>query len=88
LKGKLFKKGYRKLMSEIEYRAESDSAMPIVKVYSRWQTHRLFSEFASVELKVCHVQPGIFQNGAPWVRGVLEKYFGWFGWYVIAFAKK
>lgn len=88
LKGGLFRKGYRKLMSEIEYRAESDSAMPIVKVYSRTQARQLFADFSNVHLKVCHVHPGVFQKGAPWLRRMLEKYLGWFGWYVIAFAKK
>lgn len=88
LKAGLFKKGYRKLMSEIEYRTETDSAMPIVKVYSRSQTRRLFSDFSSVELKICHIHPGSFQQNRGWLRTILEKYLGWFGWYVIAFARK
>lgn len=88
LKGGLLRKSYRRLMSEIEYRADADSAMPIVKVYSRSGVRRLFRQFRTVELKVCHVQPGLFQNSPKWVRPALEKYFGWFGWYVVAFARK
>lgn len=88
LKGGLFRKSYRRLMSEIEYRVDADSAMPIVKVYSRFGVRKLFRAFASVDLKVCHVQPGLFQNSPKWVRPLLEKYFGWLGWYVVAFARK
>ncbi len=86
--GGLFSKGYRKLMSEVEYRADPGTAMPIVKVYSRAQTRHLFSRFSSVQLKVCHVYPGRFQKKAPWLRRFLEKYLGWFGWYIVAVATK
>lgn len=84
----LFSKGYRRLMSEIEYRSDSDSAMPIVKVYSRSGVRRLFKDFTFVELKVCHVQPADMIDRAQWVRPALEKYLGWFGWYIVAFARK
>lgn len=88
VKGRLFSKGYRKLMSEIEYRSDPDSALPIVKIYSRAGTRRLLDDFDEVRLKVCHVHPGELQKRSPWVRKFLEKYFGWFGWYVVAFARK
>ena len=88
LKRELFNKGYRRLMSEIEYRSDSDSAIPIVKVYSRSGVRRLLKDFSSVELKVCHIQPGRLLDRGPWVRPAMEKHLGWFGWYVVAFARK
>lgn len=88
VKGGLFRKGYRRLMSEIEYRTDTDSAMPIVKVYSRSSARSLFQNFSSVQLKVCHVHPGERQNHVQGLRPALEKYLGWFGWYVVVFARK
>jgi hypothetical protein len=88
----LFKNGYRKHLSQIEYRKDSDSAMPLVKVYSRRQTRKLFSRFKSTELKVCHMDRSqLSYFGFPFKsfsRATWEKWFGWMGWYVIAFARK
>ena len=58
LQGKLWTKGKRRLLSEIEYRQDQLSAIPLVKVYSRKQTKKMFSRYSEVKLTVCHVDPG------------------------------
>src|SRR6266849_6212106 len=92
LKGGLWKKGPRKLMSEIEYRKNPNSATPIVRVYSRRQVTKLFGRFSRLELRTCHVEASHFSQLHFLLRGVsrdrLERWLGWGGWYVIARAVK
>lgn len=92
LKLGLFRKGYRRLMSEIEYREDKTSAVPLVKVYSRASARNLFKKFAHVELSVAHVEADHFARLSPIVsllsREKIEKYFGWLGWYVVIVATK
>ena len=92
LNGGLWRKGIRKLMSEIEYRKDPDSATPIVRVYSRRQVARLLARFSKVELRTCHVEASHFAYLQFLLRRVsrdhLEKWFGRGGWYVIGRAVK
>jgi ubiquinone/menaquinone biosynthesis C-methylase UbiE len=92
LKGGLWKKGPRRLMSEIEYRKDSNSATPIVRVYSRRQVTKLFRRFSRLELHTCHVEASHFGHLRFLLCGVardrLERWLGWGGWYVIARAVK
>jgi ubiquinone/menaquinone biosynthesis C-methylase UbiE len=88
VKAGILRKGWRKLMSEIEYRSNPDSASPLVKVYSRRQTRRLLSQFSRVRISVCHVDPGAFGRFLPVSRGLLERYLSWFGWYLVVHAQK
>ena len=48
----LFRKGRRRLLSEIEYRSADNDALPLVKVYSRRQARSLFTGFATVSVRV------------------------------------
>jgi ubiquinone/menaquinone biosynthesis C-methylase UbiE len=92
LKGGLWKKGFRKLMSEIEYRTNPNTATPIVRVYSRRQITKLFWHFSRLELCTCHVEASHFGRLRFLLRGVtrdqLEHCLGWAGWYVIVRAVK
>lgn len=92
LEGGLWRKGFRKLMSEIEYRVDRDSAMPLVRVYSRRQVRKLCHRFSSVEIRTCHVEASHFGRLGPLLRGVprgrMERWLGWGGWYVVARAVK
>ncbi|MBD2015737.1 class I SAM-dependent methyltransferase [Microcoleus sp. FACHB-53] len=86
--GGLWRKGWRQLLSEIEYRRDLDSAMPLVKVYSRRQAKTLFSQFSRVEVTRCHVSLGRFQDLSPVPRSVIERILGWCGWYLMIKADK
>jgi SAM-dependent methyltransferase len=92
LKGGLWRKGFRRLMSEIEYRQDSSSANPLVRVYSRRNLRKLFQSFAGLEVRTCHVEAGHFWRLGLFLRGLtreqLERWFGWGGWYLIARAVK
>lgn len=93
LKFGFFRKGIRKVMSEIEYRADSDSAMPIVKTYTRRQVKKMFSNYSTVDISSCHIEPHHFWRFSPIInalfsRKTLERWLGFAGWYLIIKAKK
>jgi len=92
LKLGFLRKGYRRVMSEIEFRRDSDSAIPLVRVFSRMQVRRLFRRYASITLETRHVEPDHFYRLRGLVsrltRATLERRFGAGGWYVIARATK
>lgn len=88
LRGGLWRKGWRRLLSEIEFREDPNSALPLVKVYSRRQAKWLFNQFSRVEIIASHVHPVSFQRFAPFSRAFLERFFGWFGWYLVIKARK
>lgn len=91
LRGGFFRDGYRKTISRIERREHSD-AVPLVKVYSRRSTKRLFSGFRSVQTEVHHFD--FNQSGRLGI--IAGKFLGrWesqiarlFGWYIIVRAWK
>lgn len=86
--GGLWRKGWRRLLSEIEYRSDLDSAVPLVKVYSRRQAKRLFSQFSQQEMTTCHIGFGRLQSLSPVSRSLIERLFGWLGWYLVIRAYK
>jgi ubiquinone/menaquinone biosynthesis C-methylase UbiE len=92
LRGGVWRKGTRKLMSEIEHRKDPDSATPIVRVYSRQQITKLFGRFSHLDLRTCHVDVSHFGYFQFLFRGIsrdrLERWLGWGGWYAIARAVK
>ena len=92
LKLGLLRKGYRRLVSEIEYRDEMNDALPLVKVYSRSGVRRLFSKFSHLRIKTCHVEHSHFSRLGRLFGSVprqrLERFLGFGGWYVIAEAVK
>ena len=92
LKFGLIRKGWRKLLSEIEYRSKDNTAQPLVKVYSRKQSRDLFSDFSQVHLQTAHLEASHLSRFQLLVRGVsraeLERRFGRYGWYVVVKAVK
>ena len=93
LRGRLVTKGYRKLVSEIEFRSPENTAVPLVKMYSRRQVRNLFKRFAELDLKTCHANNDQLTASLRWLLGGLseaefERRFNRFGWYLIARARK
>jgi SAM-dependent methyltransferase len=92
LKAGFARKGYRRVMSEIEFRRDPGSAIPLVRVYSRAQVKRLFRDFTDVEVRTCHVESSHFWRLRSLLgalgRDRLERWFGWGGWYIVARAAK
>ena len=92
-KGRLFTEGYKRLVSEIEYRSPDNNAVPLVKVYSRRQVRALFQDFGAFELTTCHVNNGRLTELLRRLLGGIsepdfERRFSRFGWYLIARAQK
>lgn len=91
LRGVLFRKGYRRLVADIERHDHSD-ALPLVRVYSRRQVKRLLASFRSVSIETYHLQADhlyFLPRGIRRVLGPLvERYGRRWGWYVIAKARK
>jgi SAM-dependent methyltransferase len=91
LRGGFFRDGYRKTISRIERRENSD-AVPLVKVYSRRSAKRLFRGFRSVETVVQHFdfnhagRPGLMARKLliRWEPEIARR----FGWYLIIRARK
>ena len=52
----LMRKGYRRLLSEIEFRSPDSDASPLVKVYSRNQISALFRRFRSTKVETYHLE--------------------------------
>jgi ubiquinone/menaquinone biosynthesis C-methylase UbiE len=89
LRGKLFRLGYRGLMSTVEYGADGISIKPLVKTFRKRELQYLLSDFSRVKLKVAHFKrehiPVIGKLIPRCLEPVLEPYLGW---YLIAFAIK
>ena len=89
IRGKLFKLGYRGLISTVEYGADGVSIKPLVKTFTKRELKYLLSDFSRVEFKVAHfkreqilVVGGLIPRC---LEPILEPYLGW---YLIAFAIK
>lgn len=91
LRGGFLRDGYRRTLSRIERRENSD-AVPLVKVYSRHSARRLFRRFDRVDLSVQHLD--LERAGRPGriARRFLARHearlASWFGWYLIVRARK
>jgi SAM-dependent methyltransferase len=92
LKLGFLRKGYRRVMSEIEYRSDKNSAVPLVKVYSRVNLQTFCRHFKRVDVTACHVEPSHFYRLSWLLKGLerrdLERYLGFGGWYLVAKAYK
>ncbi len=92
LQGGLWRWGWRRLLSQIEYRKDLNSAVPLVKLYSCHQVHQLLSAFSQVNLTTCHVEASHFWRFhrffRHWSRERLERRLGKGGWYILAQAQK
>jgi ubiquinone/menaquinone biosynthesis C-methylase UbiE len=91
-KGELWTKGYRRLMAGIEQGSEAAGAVPLVKVVSRRQCRRLFARFASVSIHAdhfdwAHVFP-VLSPSPSTRRRRLERWAGYWGWYLTVTAQK
>jgi SAM-dependent methyltransferase len=93
LKLGLPRKGWRRLLADIEYRGAGNSAVPLVHVYSRRQVRDLFRAFSVVDVTAHGVDRRHFWfPGRLLLRSVnaatLERLLGRGGWYVVARARK
>lgn len=93
----LWKKGYQRLMSEIESRSGNSDAMPLVKVYSRNEVHKMFREFRKIRLQTCHLEYSHFipirrvisMLPSSWQRReFVERFARYFGWFLIVEGEK
>lgn len=84
----LWKKSWDQLLSEIEYRSNPRSALPLVKVYSRRQARALFHQFSDVDITTCHVNPGLRFLEIPPMKNICENLLAMFGWYIVIRAEK
>jgi len=86
------RRGYRQLLSEIEYRSPESKAVPLVKVFSRSECRTLFSSFSRVCLRTDHIDVNhaipFVPSSSPRVRRLLERIGRRWGWYVTVFAGK
>jgi len=92
LRGRLFRKGWRRLLSDIEYRRNPAAAIPLVKVYSRRDTIRLFRNFDQVKIESHHIESSHFSLAGVLLRSVdrqrLENWLRRYGWYLVIRAQK
>jgi SAM-dependent methyltransferase len=90
--GGLVRKGYRQLLSEIEYRSGGSDAVPLVQVLSLRRCRGLFAQFSSVSIRPVHIDFHHFTPKippSPWrYRRHLERVMSRFGWYLVVSAKK
>ena len=92
--GDLFRRGYRRVMADVEQHPHSDAA-PLVDVLTRSECRRMFASFARVEISTHH-----FAYAAPVTHlrsalrlgdtatKTLERLFGRFGWYLLIRAER
>jgi ubiquinone/menaquinone biosynthesis C-methylase UbiE len=89
IRGKLFKLGYRGLISTVEYGADGISIKPLVKTFTKRELQHILSDFSKVKFKVGHFKrehiPIIGKLIPRCFERILEPYLGW---YLIAFAIK
>jgi SAM-dependent methyltransferase len=91
-RGELLTRGYRRMLADIEQGARESGTTPLVKVLSRRQCRRLFSDFRDVVVRSDHVDlMHVFPRLAPSPltrRLRLERLAGRWGWYLTVLARK
>ena len=89
LSGNYKKQSFAKTFSNIEYRADDNDAIPLVKAYSRRYFKKMLGNFSKKKLSVYHISRWDFvpfeRYVRPWFASRLERYLGW---YLIAKCKK
>lgn len=90
--GELRRKGYARLLADIEYRSPGSDAVPLVKVFSRRDCRLLFDAFAHVSIRTdqiewSHLVPFAGPDSGP-SRSILERFARQWGWYLTIFARK
>jgi ubiquinone/menaquinone biosynthesis C-methylase UbiE len=88
--GWLWSKGYAGLLATIEQGADGESIKPFVKLYSKREMRRLFSEFEIDDVSVHqliaeHFYPAVFGR---LMRPAIPRLEGLMGWYVTCSARK
>lgn len=90
--GELWRRGYRRLLADIEHGARESGAQPLVRVLSRRQCRKLFAAFPSVTVRSDHVDYcHVFPSRAPTTgatRRRIEKLAGRWGWYLTVRARR
>jgi ubiquinone/menaquinone biosynthesis C-methylase UbiE len=90
--GELWRRGYRRLLADIEHGARQSGAQPLVKVLSRRQCRKLFARFSSVTVRSDHVDYcHVFPSRAPTIgvaRRRIERLAGRWGWYLTVLARR
>lgn len=87
--GKLFKLGYKGLLSTIEHGADGINIKPLVKTYSKNQVALMLSDFSDVTLKIAHLDRRQFSFlGKIIPQKIINFLEPYLGWYVVAFAQK
>jgi ubiquinone/menaquinone biosynthesis C-methylase UbiE len=89
VRGKLFKLGYRGLMSTVEFGADGISFKPLVKTFTKRELRYVLSDFSRVEFRVVHFKrehiPIVGRLIPRSFESILESHIGW---YLFAFAIK
>lgn len=91
LKGGLLRKGYRRVIADIEYRADPGTAVPLVKVYGRRQVPSLFRGFEQISCSTHHVEASHFSvlyHALRHVRRQTLERLNRGGWYLVVEAVK
>jgi SAM-dependent methyltransferase len=89
LRGKLWRLGYRGLMSLIESGADGVNIVPLVKTYSKRQLRNILEDFPEVRLDVRHLTSRDFGPLQRFVPASLAERAGkYVGWFLFACATK
>lgn len=82
LRGRLFRLGYRGLLSTVENGADGVTIKPLVKTYSKGQLAQMLADFSQVEFTVAHFRRDHLPKIGPlipqWLEKPLEPYVGWY----------
>ena len=90
IRGGLWRKGYRRLLADIEHRSADSDAVPLVKVLTRRECRRLFARFRETSIRADQIDYAHFWPSlAPTTgrsRRLLEALAHRWGWYLTVFA--
>ncbi|MDH3428179.1 MAG: class I SAM-dependent methyltransferase, partial [Gemmatimonadota bacterium] len=86
---RLFRLGYRGLLSTLEEGADGIEIKPLVKLYSRRQLRRMLGAFGRVEIRVHHLDKSHFGRMRRLLpRAMVRRLESRLGWYLVARAVK
>jgi SAM-dependent methyltransferase len=92
IRGDLWKRGYRRLLADIEHRSADSDAVPLVKVLTRRDCRRLFSGFGETRIRADQIDYAHFWPSLPPATGLsrrlLEALAHRWGWYLTVFSRK
>jgi ubiquinone/menaquinone biosynthesis C-methylase UbiE len=92
MEGGLWRKGYRRLLADIEHRSADSEAVPLVKVLTRRDCRRLFAGFGETRIRADQIDYAHFWPSLPPATGLsrrlLETLAHRWGWYLTVFSRK